>query len=94
MRSPVYRNLDAPFRVFGFSPLELSLLCFAFVGGGEIAQALSVGRIWALVLAALLALALFAFRRAFGEHFGARLYRFFKLPSRLSPRVRPNGLLS
>lgn len=94
MRSPVYRNLDAPFRVFGFSPLELSLLCFAFVGGGELAQALAIGRVWALVLAALMALGMFTFRRAFGEHFAARLYRFYKLPSRLVPRVRPNGFLS
>ena len=91
MRAPVYRNLDTPFRVFCFSPLELGLLCFTFVGGGEIAQALSIGRIWALVASALLALGLVSFRRSFGEHFAARLYRFSRLPSRLPARLLPNG---
>ena len=92
MRAPVYRNLDTPFRILGFSPLELGVLCFVFVGGGELAQALSIGRVWSLVAAALLALGLFTFRRSFGEHFAARLYRFSRLPARLPARLLPKGL--
>lgn len=87
MRSPVYRNLDRPFRIFGFSPLELSILCITFVVWGEIAQSLSIHRVWGFLATALLALLFHWLRRSMGDHFTRRLIRFLKLPSEIRSKL-------
>lgn len=87
MRAAVYRNLDRPFQILGFKPLELTVLCCVFVGGGEIAQDLSLSRLWVALLTAFLAFSLFAFRRALGDRFARRLFRFLRLPTRLTARL-------
>ncbi|MBX3023008.1 MAG: hypothetical protein KF799_15135 [Bdellovibrionales bacterium] len=91
MRSPVYRNLDKPFQILGFTPIELATLCFAFVLGGELAQFLGFDRAWALVFTLLVAATLHWFRRSMGELFGRRLLRFLQLPSELYPRLFITG---
>lgn len=87
MQFPVYRNLDMPFQVLGFSTVELIVLCFALVGGGEFTQLLGVHRIWAFMFTIVLALSLFWIRRSLGDLFGRRLIRFLKLPSELNSQV-------
>lgn len=86
MRAPVYRNTDTPFQILGFRPLELTILCVAFVAGGELASLIAISRAWNLILTVFMALGLFAFRRSFGELFGRRLWRFARLPSELHAR--------
>ena len=81
MRTPVYRNLDQPFQIYGFSPIELVALSVAFVFFGEFAQSFSIHRIWALIFTFVFAFALYSFRRALGDLFLRRLVRFLSLPS-------------
>jgi hypothetical protein len=87
MRSPVYRNLDRPFQIYGFSPFELAVLVAVFVAGGELAQAIALSRGWAFAVAALLALTMFTLRRSLGNGFSRRLWRFLCLPSTLHPKL-------
>jgi hypothetical protein len=91
MRSPVYRNLDQPMRILGFSPMELSVLCVAFVALGEAAQAIGVYRFWAVLLTAVAAGILYSFRRSMGEMFARRLLRFLRLPSELHSKLYASG---
>ena len=87
MRSPVYRNLDKPFQIFGFTALELTALCFSLVGGGELAQTFAIHRIWAFIFTIILALSFFWIRRSLGDLFARRLFRFLKLPSNMAPKL-------
>jgi hypothetical protein len=87
MRSPIYRNIDKPFQIAGFSAAELILLCVALAGGGELAQLFSVDRVWTFFVTLIIALGLFLFRRTLGEHFFFRLIRFFQIPSHLYSRL-------
>src|SRR5262245_55564742 len=87
MRSPVYRNLDRPFEILGFTIFELMVLCIALVGGGELAQFLSFQRIWSVLLTMVLALIFFWLRRSLGDLFLRRFFRFLFLPSELSPKL-------
>lgn len=87
VRSPVYRNLDTPFEIYGFSPSELIALSLSFVAGGELAQALGVSRMWVIFAVVLLAIAMNRFRRALGIYFARRLFRFIRLPSILSAKL-------
>jgi hypothetical protein len=87
MRSPVYRNLDRPFQVYGFSVLELTLLSAAFVGGGELAQSLGIRRIWAFLLTFKLANGMHSLRRALGEMFALRLLRYLELPNQVQAKL-------
>lgn len=87
MRSPVYRNLDRPLQILGYSPGELIALSLVFVVGGEMAQFIEVSRTWAFVATFILALAIFTFHKYFGELFIRRLIRFAKLPSELHPKI-------
>jgi hypothetical protein len=87
MRTPIYRNLDRPFQIFAFSPLELTVLCVAFVGLGEIAQSFSLSRIWSFILTGFVALSFYLFRRSMGDFFGRRLLRFLNLPTEIHPRL-------
>lgn len=87
MRAPVYRNLDKPFEVLGFNALELTLLCFAFVAGGELTSLIGVHRVWAFLLTAVIALSLFLLRRYLGELFLIRLFRFAHLPKSLCGKL-------
>lgn len=87
MRSPVYRNLDHPFRILGLSAAELIFLCLVLTGGGELAQLTGAPRFWSLVAALLLAFCLYLFRRSLGDLFGRRLLRFFALPRFLFPKL-------
>ena len=87
MRSPIYRNLDVPFRVFGLSPFELSALGMTLVGGGELAQDFGIGRVWAIALTGFIAAAFFVFRQSLGELFASRLLRFLRIPSQLTAKL-------
>lgn len=87
MRAPVYRNLDTPFEIYGFSPTELIVLCASFVAGGEIAQALGIHRMWVILAVVLLALVMNIFRRSLGIYFARRLFRFLQLPGVLSAKL-------
>ena len=87
MRSPVYRNLDRPLQILGFSPLELICLSITFVGGGELTQLIGVSRTWSFVATLLIALAIFTFHKFFGDLFFRRLVRFARLPSELHPKI-------
>ncbi len=91
MRSPVYRNLDKPFQIFGFTPTELIVLALTFVGGGELAQAFGIHRLWAFLLTFILGFALHCFRRALGDLFAPRLFRFLKLPTTISAKIFADG---
>jgi hypothetical protein len=87
MRCPVYRNLDKPFQILGFTALELIILCLTVVGGTELTRLFMIQRVWAMVLTALLALGFFWIRRSLGELFARRLFRFFLLPSFLNLKL-------
>ena len=87
MRSPVYRNLDRPLQILGYSPWELIVLALVFVGGGELAQFIGISRTWAFVATFVIALAIFTFHKYFGELFLRRLIRFARLPSELYPKI-------
>ncbi len=91
MRTPVYRNLDRAFQIFGMTPLELCLLSVFFIGVGEVSDALDLHRVWGFVLTGILVIGLFYFRRSMGEMFAARLFRFASLPSEISPRLFRTG---
>ncbi len=92
MRAPIYRNLDQPFQVMGFSVAELTLLAVTLVGGGELFQLLGVHRVWAFVATLILASVFFVFRRSFGDLFVRRLLRFLRLPAVLYPKLLLNSL--
>jgi hypothetical protein len=87
MRSPVYRNLDRPLQILGYSPVELIVLSLVFVIGGEVAQFMGISRTWAFVGTFVLALVIFTFHKYFGELFIRRLIRFAQLPSELHPKI-------
>jgi hypothetical protein len=87
MRSPVYRNLDRPLQILGYSPVELIVLSLVFVAGGELAQFAGISRTWSFVVTFVLALAIFTFHKYFGELFIRRLIRFARLPSELHPKI-------
>ena len=91
MRARVFRNLDRPFRVLGFSPVELTILCLGFVLGGEILSSAGASRIWAFLSTALNAVGLYLFRRTFGDQFGMRLIRFLTLPGQLQAKLIRRG---
>lgn len=87
MRSPVYRNLDKPFQIYGFGPFELTALSAAFVICGELAQSLGVHRVWAFLFTFILAFGIYSFRRSMGDLFLRRLLRFLNLPSQIHSRL-------
>lgn len=87
MKSPVYRNLDKPFQVFGFNTVELIILCIFFVGGSEVAQAFAIERIWPFLFTIVLGLGILWTRRSLGDFFVRRLFRFCKLPRELYSRI-------
>ena len=87
MRSPVYRNLDKPFQIFGFNTLELIVLCITLVGGGEVLQFFSIHRIWAFLFTVILALVLHWVRHSLGDIFARRLLRFLKLPKIIYSKI-------
>jgi hypothetical protein len=87
VRSPVYRNLDKPFQICGFSPLELTVLSIAFAGSGELAEAAGTHRLWAFLITIILALGMHSLRRSLGEAFPRRLLRFVKLPAEIEPKL-------
>lgn len=91
MRSPVYRNLDRPFQIYGFNPLELTVLSVAFAGSGELAQAFGIHRIWAFLFTFILAFAIYSLRRSLGDLFARRLLRFLILPSRVHAKLFAQG---
>lgn len=87
MRCQVYRNLDKPFQILGFTSLELTALCFVLVGGTEVARIINVQRSWAFVVAAVLALCFFWIHKSLGELFVRRFFRFLSLPNQMYPRL-------
>lgn len=87
MRSPVYRNLDQPFEILGFSVAELTSLCFVLVAGGELLKFFGFNRLWAFLLTMVLAFALFWLRRSLGENFSFRMLRYLSFPNRLQPKL-------
>lgn len=86
MRVPVYRNLDSPFQIGGFKPLELVLVCSFFVILSELSSLIGLDRIWAFLIAICLGASLFWMRRSLGDDFPKRLIRFIGLPSQLYTR--------
>lgn len=93
MRAPVYRNLDRPFQIFGFSPFELTFLCVIFVGIGEASQSFGYSRIWSFLVTTLFALGFYWIRFTMGDYFGRRVIRFAALPDRLQRKlIRTAGL--
>lgn len=93
MRSPVYRNLDQPFEIWGFSTGQMTLLCCSLVAGGELAELIGVHRVWSLLLTICLAIVIYGIRKSFGRLFAQRLYRFARLPQRTRERLVPHGRL-
>lgn len=87
MRYPVYRNLDKPFQILGFNTLELTILCFCLVGGGEVADALGASRIWPLIFTIILGLSIHWIRHSLGDFFLRRLIRFLQLPGQLQRKI-------
>jgi hypothetical protein len=86
MRVPVYRNLDSPFRIGGFKPLELVLICSLFVTLSELSSLFGINRAWAFLFTICFAGILFWMRKALGEEFPKRAVRFLSLPSQLYAR--------
>ena len=86
MRVPVYRNLDSPFQIGGFKPLELVFICSSFVLLSELSSLLGIDRLWAFVFAACAATAVFWMRKTLGDEFPKRLIRFVSLPTQLYAR--------
>jgi len=87
MRAPVYRNLDKTIEVMGFSPVELTCLCFVLIAGGEIMRIIGLDRTWAFLATTIVAAGLFWIRRSLGEHFLMRMIRFLSLPRRLQSKA-------
>lgn len=87
MRSSVYRNLDKPFEIYGFSPMELTMMSLVFVVSGEVAQSIGADRIWAFPFTVIFAGGTYALRRTFGDLFARRLFRFLRLPSETRPEL-------
>lgn len=87
MQSPVYRNLDQPFQIFGLKVTELIFLCVIFVGGGEIAETMGVSRIWTFFITGIVALTLFWLHQLLGDLFSQRFIRFMGLPNHLTPHI-------
>jgi hypothetical protein len=91
VRSPVYRNLDRPFQIYGFNPFELTVLSIAFAGSGELAQAFGVHRVWAFLITFILAFAIYSLRRSLGDLFARRLLRFLILPNQVRSKLFAQG---
>ncbi|MCB0362649.1 MAG: hypothetical protein KDD35_08000 [Bdellovibrionales bacterium] len=88
MRSPIYRNLDKPFQIMGFSALELALLCICLVVGGEIVEFLGQPRILAMAFTFVLGCLLIWVRRSLGDFFLGRLIRFVVLPREIYSKIK------
>lgn len=71
MRVPVYRNLDSPFQVGGFKPLELVFICCFFVIASELSGTLGFSRVWAILLTFAAAGSVYWTRRSLGDEFPA-----------------------
>ncbi|PIT99307.1 MAG: hypothetical protein COT74_09895 [Bdellovibrionales bacterium CG10_big_fil_rev_8_21_14_0_10_45_34] len=91
MSTPVYRNLDSNFYIFGVSVRELVVLCVLVVFGGELAQFLHIPRAWAFLLAALVGLFAVLVRASLGGLLFLRLLRFLSLPKRLACHLISEG---
>lgn len=87
MRTPVYRNLDRPFKIFGLNVFELVVLCIVFVLGGEISQTLGIHRIWSFLLIIILAFSFVWIRHTLGDFFIQHFIRFLKLPKTIYPKL-------
>ena len=94
MRSQVFRNLDQPFEIFGFSAVQMTLLCCSLVVGGELVELIGVHRIWSILMTALFAVATYWIRRSFDPRFGRRLIRFARLPMQTREKVVNPGRLT
>lgn len=86
MRVPVYRNLDSPFQVGGFRPLELVFICCFFAVSSEVSVAFGFSRVWAILFTLVAAASVFWTRRVLGDDFPRRLVRFLSLPNQLYAR--------
>ena len=86
MRVPVYRNLDSPFRIGGFKPFELVVICAFFVILSEFSSLIGVSRVWSILFTACLAGSLYWMRQSLGDEFPKRVIRFLSLPSQLYAR--------
>jgi hypothetical protein len=86
MRVPVYRNLDSPFQVGGFKPLELVFICCFFVISSELSGTLGFSRVWAILLTFAAAGSVYWTRRSLGDEFPRRVIRFLSLPNQLYAR--------
>ncbi|RME14429.1 MAG: hypothetical protein D6797_08870 [Bdellovibrio sp.] len=87
MRSPVYRNLDQPLQILGFSIPELIFLVVVFVLGEEVLNLFDASRAWAFLVTIIFAIGFYWMRRSLGDYFGKRLLRFFQLPSHLYSKL-------
>ncbi len=86
MRVPVYRNLDSPFQIGGFKPLELVFLCCFFVIASEGSGMFGFSRIWAILFTFSAAAGVYWTRRSLGDEFPRRVIRFLSLPNQLYAR--------
>ncbi|MCB0356221.1 MAG: hypothetical protein KDD40_04400 [Bdellovibrionales bacterium] len=87
MRSPVYRNLDKPFQVFGLSVYELIGLCILFVIGNEISDIFLISHIWSLAFTIISGFFIYWLRYTLGEMFASRFLRFLFLPDKLNAQL-------
>lgn len=84
MRQPIYRNLDRPIRIFGFSLLQLGILSAVFVILNEGFVLLGQGRLFATLLTIGIAIFVRIINVKFGPLFLQRLLRAFELPTELN----------
>lgn len=87
MHTPVFRNLDQPFRILGLSVFEITFLCVIFAGGRELAAFFRINPFWFFLLPFALGAFFHVLRRGLGDLFVPRLARFLRLPSRMAPKL-------